>query len=55
MRSLKRTIAWLGLFAVMLSLNSCGGNNLYGGVHVSGPTVDLGPVKVRTHIGGRIF
>lgn len=55
MRSLKRTIAWLALLGVMLTLNSCGGNNLYGGVHVSGPTVDLGPVKVRTHMGGRIF
>ena len=52
-RGCRRTLLAAGCLAVSLLLSGCSGGGIYANIGIAGPSVDLGPVSVRTgvHLG----
>lgn len=45
-----RTLLTAGSLSVCLLLTGCSGGGIYANIGISGPSVDLGPVSVRTGV-----
>ncbi len=46
----RRTLLAAGSLSICLLLTGCSGGGIYANIGISGPSVDLGPVSVRTGV-----
>ncbi len=46
----RRTLLVAGFLAVSLLLAGCSGGGIYANIGIAGPSIDLGPVSVRTGV-----
>lgn len=49
-RAWRRTLLAVGILSVSLMLTGCSGGGIYANIGISGPSVDIGPVSVRTGV-----
>lgn len=49
-RAGQRTLLAAGCLSVFLLLTGCSGGGIYANIGIAGPSVDIGPVSVRTGV-----